>query len=70
MNKSIRTVIFLVVAIASTALPAVAQTPPPPASFVEPLIGTDPNPFIKTGILFDTGNVFPGAVCPRGMVAK
>jgi putative alpha-1,2-mannosidase len=37
--------------------------------FVDPFIGTDPNPFSKVGYSFDTGNVFPGAVCPRGMLA-
>ncbi|HEV2695215.1 MAG TPA: GH92 family glycosyl hydrolase [Verrucomicrobiae bacterium] len=37
--------------------------------FINPFIGTDPNPFSKVGYSFDTGNVFPGAVCPRGMVA-
>lgn len=39
------------------------------ASLVNPLIGTDPNPFSKVDYAFDTGNVFPGAVCPRGMLA-
>ncbi len=68
MTKNIRSFICLVLALAWTALSAVAQTPPP-ASFVVPLIGTNPNPIVKTGIFFDTGNVFPGAVCPRGMVA-
>ncbi|HEX4263773.1 MAG TPA: GH92 family glycosyl hydrolase [Verrucomicrobiae bacterium] len=38
-------------------------------SQVNPFIGTDPNPFSKVDYSFDTGNVFPGAVCPRGMVA-
>jgi predicted alpha-1,2-mannosidase len=38
-------------------------------SLVDPFIGTDPNPFSKVGYSFDTGNVFPGAVCPRGMLA-
>lgn len=37
--------------------------------YVNPFIGTDPNPFSKVGYSFDTGNVFPGAVCPRGMLA-
>ena len=40
-----------------------------PVSSVDPLIGTDPNPFTKIGYTFDTGNVFPGAVCPHGMLA-
>ena len=41
----------------------------PPASFVDPFIGTAPNPEVKTDISVDTGNVYPGAVCPRGMMA-
>ena len=41
----------------------------PPASYVDPLIGTAPNPTVKIGYAFDTGNVFPGAVCPRGVLA-
>ncbi len=69
MTTSIRTFSFLVVTLAWTALSAVAQTPTQPASFVDPLIGTNPNPTVKTGIMFDTGNVFPGVVCPRGMLA-
>jgi predicted alpha-1,2-mannosidase len=40
-----------------------------PSSFVDPLIGTAPNALVKVGWAFDTGNVFPGAVCPRGMLA-
>ena len=40
-----------------------------PAACVNPLIGTDPNPTVKVGPAFDTGNTFPGAVCPRGIVA-
>src|SRR5579863_10583146 len=42
----------------------------PLSQFVNPFIGTDPNPIIRQkGWGWDTGNVFPGAVCPRGMVA-
>src|SRR5579859_3311606 len=41
----------------------------PPTSWVNPVIGTAPNPFSKVDYSFDTGNVFPGAVCPRGMLA-
>jgi predicted alpha-1,2-mannosidase len=37
--------------------------------FVNPFIGTDPNAKIREGYGWDTGNVFPGAVCPRGMLA-
>ena len=36
---------------------------------INPFVGTDPNQFSKVGYAFDTGNVFPGAVCPRGMLA-
>lgn len=59
-------IVFLAVALAWDAHPLAAQTP---ASFVDPLIGTAPNPYTRAGYSFDTGNVFPGAVCPRGMVA-
>ncbi len=41
----------------------------PLAQYVNPLIGTDPNPIKREGWGWDTGNVFPGAVCPRGMLA-
>lgn len=41
----------------------------PLTQFVNPLIGTDPNPIKREGWGWDTGNVFPGAVCPRGMLA-
>src|SRR5450755_2172713 len=41
----------------------------PLTQWVNPLIGTDPNPFTRDGHYWDTGNVFPGAVCPRGMLA-
>jgi predicted alpha-1,2-mannosidase len=37
--------------------------------YVNPLIGTAPNPLVHTGLGSDPGSVFPGAVCPRGMVA-
>ncbi len=37
--------------------------------WVNPFIGTDPNPLIHEGYPWDTGNAFPGAVCPRGMLA-
>ena len=39
------------------------------ASYVNPFIGTGPNAVVKVGWAFDTGNVFPGAVCPQGMLA-
>ncbi|MDI1318643.1 MAG: GH92 family glycosyl hydrolase, partial [bacterium] len=43
--------------------------PTPLTQFVSPFIGTDPSPGSMFGIAFDTGNVFPGAVAPRGMLA-
>jgi predicted alpha-1,2-mannosidase len=55
-----------------TAVSAVhlfAAHEPSLAQMVNPLIGTDPNPFSRVDYAFDTGNVFPGAVCPRGMLA-
>ena len=39
------------------------------AEDVDPFIGTDPSPGSQFGVAFDTGNVFPGAVAPRGMLA-
>jgi len=51
------------------ALPLIAAQELSLTPLVNPLIGTDPNPFSKVDYSFDTGNVFPGAVCPRGMVA-
>lgn len=39
------------------------------AQYVNPFIGTEPNPYTQFGFAWDTGNVFPGAVCPRGMLA-
>ncbi len=66
MFESIYRLVFLAVAFVWAARPLAAQTP---ASFVDPLIGTAPNPYSHDGYAFDTGNVFPGAVCPRGMVA-
>lgn len=41
----------------------------PLTQYVNPLIGTDPNPYTHFGYAWDTGNVFPGAVVPRGMLA-
>ncbi len=41
----------------------------PLTHFVNPFIGTDQNPYTRHGFAWDTGNVFPGAVCPRGMLA-
>ena len=59
--------VFSVVALASSGLIPAQELSLTP--FVNPFIGTDPNSFSKAGIAFDTGNVFPGAVCPRGMLA-
>jgi predicted alpha-1,2-mannosidase len=57
---------LLAVIVMSSARIATAESP---AESVDPLIGTKPNPFTNAGYAFDTGNVFPGPVCPRGMVA-
>ncbi len=46
-----------------------AQQETPLTPFVDPFIGTDPNPITKTGYDMDTGNVYPGAVCPHGLLA-
>src|SRR5271167_3508003 len=51
-------------AIEVNAAPELALT-----QFVNPFIGTGPNPLTKLGYAWDTGNVFPGAVSPRGMLA-
>ena len=52
------------------AIRAAAGTPELPLTqFVNTFIGTAPNPQVKTGFKAVAGNVFPGAVCPRGMVA-
>ena len=40
----------------------------PLTKYVNPFIGTEPSPGSQFGIAFDTGNVFPGAVAPRGML--
>jgi predicted alpha-1,2-mannosidase len=53
----------------ASAVHLFAAQEPSLAQFVNPLIGTDPNPFSRVDYAFDTGNVFPGAVCPRGMLA-
>src|SRR5215469_2765185 len=39
------------------------------ASYVNPFIGTNPAPNSRYGFSFDTGDVYPGAVAPQGMVA-
>ena len=50
-------------------LTATAGSELPLSQYVNPLIGTEPNALIREGYGWDTGNVFPGAVCPRGMLA-
>ncbi len=65
--KRFYAVIFAFAAVGTVQLSAATQLSLTP--LVNPFIGTDPNPFSKVGYSFDTGNVFPGAVCPRGMVA-
>lgn len=42
---------------------------PGPSQFVNLFIGTAANPQIETGFKAAAGNTFPGAVCPRGMLA-
>jgi predicted alpha-1,2-mannosidase len=65
--------LMLAIGICSTALfqPAEAgeAKSAPLTHFVNPFIGTEPSPGSQFGIAFDTGNVFPGAVAPRGMLA-
>jgi predicted alpha-1,2-mannosidase len=39
------------------------------ASYVNPLVGTNPAPNSNYGFGFDTGDVYPGAVAPHGMLA-
>lgn len=41
----------------------------PLTQFVNTFIGTAPNPEAKVGFKAMAGDVFPGAVCPRGIVA-
>ena len=55
--------------VAASTIQSIAATELALSPLVNPLIGTDPNPFSRVDYSFDTGNVFPGAVCPRGMVA-
>jgi predicted alpha-1,2-mannosidase len=55
--------------ILSQTLPAVGAEAGSLTHFVDPFIGTAPSPGSQFGVAFDTGNVFPGAVAPRGMLA-
>ena len=62
--------LIAVIALCSTVpLAATAGQELPLSHYVIPLIGTEPNAVIQEGWGWDTGNVFPGAVCPRGMLA-
>jgi predicted alpha-1,2-mannosidase len=56
---------------AGLLLPVAANAAGPTSltGLVNPFIGTEPSPGSQFGIAFDTGNVFPGAVAPRGMLA-
>src|ERR1700722_1927404 len=67
-NKYARLVLSLASCV-GIALTANAAPEMPLTQFVNPLIGTDPNPIDREGWGWDTGNVFPGAVCPGGMLA-
>lgn len=58
--------------LAAGLIPAFGASPAselPLAQYVNPFIGTQPNPYTQFGFAWDTGNVFPGAVAPRGMLA-
>jgi predicted alpha-1,2-mannosidase len=61
------------VAAAAPAAAAPAAAAPAPggglAGYVNPFIGTQPAPSSHYGFGFDTGDVFPGAVAPHGMLA-
>jgi len=65
--KRLYSAIFSCAALGAIHLNAAQEIPL--TSCVNLFIGTAPNPFSKVGYDFDTGNVFPGAVCPRGMLA-
>ncbi|HTV38951.1 MAG TPA: GH92 family glycosyl hydrolase [Candidatus Sulfotelmatobacter sp.] len=68
-SQPILQVIAVLALCTAVTLAANAGTELPLSQYVNPLIGTDPNPLIREGYGWDTGNVFPGAVCPRGMLA-
>ncbi|HEV2327732.1 MAG TPA: GH92 family glycosyl hydrolase [Verrucomicrobiae bacterium] len=69
MNNKIAQFVALCGLSSTITLASSAATGLPLSQYVNPLIGTDPNAIIREGYGWDTGNVFPGAVCPRGMVA-
>ena len=64
---------FAAVIAAAGGAAAAPRAPAPgaggPAGYVNPFIGTQPSPTSHYGFGFDTGDVFPGAVAPHGMVA-
>ena len=64
-----RLTLKLILGAACSSSSVMAQQETPLTGFVNPFIGTDPNPITKTGYDMDTGNVYPGAVCPRGLLA-
>ena len=74
ITKSIRTgrVMITIGVLAAGLHPSSGASPAselPLAQYVNPFIGTEPNPYTQFGFAWDTGNVFPGAVWPRGMLA-
>ncbi|HEV3271641.1 MAG TPA: GH92 family glycosyl hydrolase [Candidatus Methylacidiphilales bacterium] len=69
MNRQLKNTVAILAAILLGAVNLLAAQESSLTQWVNPLIGTDPNPFTKYGYGWDTGNVFPGAVCPRGMLA-
>mgnify|MGYP001546015757 FL=1 len=68
MNKPYCLLALAVLAIFRCIQPALAKEAVL-TQFVNPFIGTDPNPITKISYDMDTGNVYPGAVCPRGLLA-
>lgn len=57
------------IALLGSAPPAVAQPVPDYAAYVNPFIGTGPAPTAAYGQEFNSGDVFPGAAYPTGMLA-
>lgn len=51
-----------------SGLPAVARPATGLTRYVNPFIGTNPAPGSHYGFGFDTGDVFPGAAFPEGML--
>ncbi|MFD4972080.1 GH92 family glycosyl hydrolase [Streptomyces sp. NPDC058424] len=60
---------LVLAATGTTSAGEAGVTNDPPTSYVNPLIGTDPAPDTGYGGNFDTGDVFPGAAYPAGMLA-